>query len=220
MPSPVGIFKDAIGRFRFLELLGQANNPVEFINSGVLFVNREFRVADDVEEENVGDLKLNLLLNLSGQLIHLGTCATEETLNKALSRRDQTLSSPVAVPPLDPPNQLSGRFGPRALREACQEFMGNCQRLLIIVQHLGKQTGLIKQAIFVHRVLGLRDLILLERFLRLASESKAVTEIGSHIRIIESASNRFLVMLDRVGPVLPIVIPIGQGRCRIGRRQS
>jgi len=47
-----------------LELLGQANNPVEFINSGVLFVNRKLRVADDVEEENVRDLKLDLLFNL------------------------------------------------------------------------------------------------------------------------------------------------------------
>jgi hypothetical protein len=47
-------------------LLGQANNPIEFINSGVLFVNGEFRVADDVEEENVRDLELDLLFNLSG----------------------------------------------------------------------------------------------------------------------------------------------------------
>jgi len=46
-----------------LELLGQANNPVEFINSAVLFVNGELRVADDVEEENVRDLKLDLLFN-------------------------------------------------------------------------------------------------------------------------------------------------------------
>jgi hypothetical protein len=51
-----------------LELLGQANNPVEFINSGVLFVNGELRVAHDVEEENVRDLKLDLLFNLSGHI--------------------------------------------------------------------------------------------------------------------------------------------------------
>src|SRR2546423_9521978 len=49
---------------QLLELLGQANNPVEFINSAVLFVNGEFRVADDVEEENVRDLKLDLLFHL------------------------------------------------------------------------------------------------------------------------------------------------------------
>ena len=49
-------FQYTIGRFSFLVLLGQANNPVEFINSGVLLVNGEFRVADDVEEENVRDL--------------------------------------------------------------------------------------------------------------------------------------------------------------------
>jgi hypothetical protein len=49
-------------------LLGQANNPVEFINSGVLFVNGELSVADDVEEENVRDLKLDLLFNFGGHL--------------------------------------------------------------------------------------------------------------------------------------------------------
>jgi hypothetical protein len=31
----------------------------------VLFVNRKLGVADDVEEENVRDLKLDLFLNLS-----------------------------------------------------------------------------------------------------------------------------------------------------------
>ena len=62
-------FSNPIGRFSFLELLGQANNPVEFINSAVLFVNRELRVADNVEEENVRDLKLDLLFNLSGHTI-------------------------------------------------------------------------------------------------------------------------------------------------------
>src|SRR5207237_2787310 len=56
-------FQYTIGRFSFLELLGQANNPVEFINSAVLFVNGELRVADDVEEENVRDLKLDFLFN-------------------------------------------------------------------------------------------------------------------------------------------------------------
>ena len=32
----------------------------------MLFVNGELGVADDVEEENVRDLKLDLLFNLSG----------------------------------------------------------------------------------------------------------------------------------------------------------
>src|SRR3954471_1848027 len=56
--------QDPIGRFSFLVLLRRANNPVEFINSAVLFVNRKLRVADDIEEENVRDLKLDLLFNL------------------------------------------------------------------------------------------------------------------------------------------------------------
>ena len=54
-----------------MELFGQANNPVEFINSAVLFVNGELRVADDVEEENVRDLKLDFLFNLGGHVVKL-----------------------------------------------------------------------------------------------------------------------------------------------------
>ena len=46
---------------------------------------------------------------------------------------------------LEPRNQLSGRFGARALWKAGQKFVRNCQRLLVIMQHLGKQTGLIKK---------------------------------------------------------------------------
>ena len=54
-----------------MELLGSANNLVEFINSGVLFVNGEFRVADDVDEENVCDLKLDFFFNLGGHVVKL-----------------------------------------------------------------------------------------------------------------------------------------------------
>jgi len=49
-------------------LLGQANNPVEFINSGVLFVNRKLRIAHNVDEQDMGDLKLDFLFNFGGHL--------------------------------------------------------------------------------------------------------------------------------------------------------
>ena len=58
-----------------MELLGQANNPVEFINSGVLFVNRKFRVADDVDEQNVRDLKLDLFFNFRRPFGNNLTCS-------------------------------------------------------------------------------------------------------------------------------------------------
>jgi hypothetical protein len=54
-----------------LELLGQANNPVEFINSDVLFVNGEFRVTDDVEKEDMGDFLPDLFFTLGGQVVKL-----------------------------------------------------------------------------------------------------------------------------------------------------
>ena len=47
---------DAVGSFRLLELLGQANDLVEFFNPGVLFINPELRVTDNVDEENMRDL--------------------------------------------------------------------------------------------------------------------------------------------------------------------
>ena len=163
----------------------------QLVEALFLFFEQELGVTDNVDEQDVPDLEFYFWrFDRHGISFYLKT--------PGLTSRFQVKRCPfitAGVSPLEPPNQLSGRFSAGAPREAGQEFMGNCQRLLIVVQHLGKQTGLIKQAVFVHRVLGLRDLILLERFLRLASESKAVTEIGPHIRIIESASNRFLVML-------------------------
>jgi hypothetical protein len=37
-------------------LLGQTNNLVQFLNPGVLLVNRELGVTDNIQEENVRDL--------------------------------------------------------------------------------------------------------------------------------------------------------------------
>ena len=59
MPSPVGNLSLPI-RFRCLELLGQPNNLIEFFNSGVLFVNSEFRIADDVDEKDMRDLEVKI----------------------------------------------------------------------------------------------------------------------------------------------------------------
>ena len=122
------------------------------------------------------------------------------------------------ISPLKLRNQLSGGFGAGALGKAGQEFVRHCQRLLVIVQHLGIQTGLIEQAVFMHGILSLRDLILLKRFLRLTDKSKTIAEIGSHVGIIGAVCDCLLIMIDRVGPVLPVVIPIGKGAGRVGRR--
>jgi hypothetical protein len=81
-----------------LELLGQANNPVEFINSAVLFVNREFRVADDVEEEDMRDLELDLLFNL-GQ--HPVTLRHNKAIHNPVSPRAvETKLAQQKSPPL------------------------------------------------------------------------------------------------------------------------
>lgn len=135
--------------------------------------------------------------------------------NEPISGQTESLAG---VSPLELRNQLSGRFGAGALRKAGQKFVRNCQRLLVIVQHLSKQSGLIQQAVFMHGILSLRDLILLERFLRLTDESKTIAEIGAHIGIIGAFRDCLLIMVDRVGPVLPIVVPIGKCAGRVGRR--
>jgi hypothetical protein len=54
--------------FGSLKLFGCANNPVQFLNRCVLVVNRKLRVANDVDEEDMGDFKLDLFLNLNGHL--------------------------------------------------------------------------------------------------------------------------------------------------------
>src|SRR5262245_45047649 len=46
----------ATGSLCFAELLGKTNNLIQFLNLGVLLVNREFGVTDNVDEEDVRDL--------------------------------------------------------------------------------------------------------------------------------------------------------------------
>src|SRR4029077_16263737 len=58
--------------FGSLKLLGRANNPVQFLNRRVLVVNRKLRVANDVDEQDMRDLKLDLFLNFRSHLwIHM-----------------------------------------------------------------------------------------------------------------------------------------------------
>ena len=61
-------FKQTVRGFGSLKLLGRANKLVSFVNRRVLVVNRKFRVAYNVDEQDMGDLELNLLFNLSGHL--------------------------------------------------------------------------------------------------------------------------------------------------------
>jgi hypothetical protein len=55
--------------FGSLKLLGCANNPVQFLNRRVLVANRKFRVANDVDEQDMGDFELDLFLDLNGHLV-------------------------------------------------------------------------------------------------------------------------------------------------------
>jgi hypothetical protein len=50
--------------FGSLKLFGGANNPVQFLNRRVLVVNRKLRVANGVDEQDMGDFELDLFLNL------------------------------------------------------------------------------------------------------------------------------------------------------------
>ena len=62
-------FNQTARGFGSLKLLGRANNPVQFLNRRVLVVNRKLRVANDVDEQNMGDFELDLLLDLGGHLV-------------------------------------------------------------------------------------------------------------------------------------------------------
>ena len=86
------------------------------------------------------------------------------------------------------------------------------------MQDFGIEARLIKKAVLVLRVFFLRELVLLECFLRLPKKTKTIPEVSPQIGVVGAARDRFLVMLDGVGPVLAIVIPVGQGaRCLGGR---
>jgi len=41
---------------------------VQFVNRRMLVINRKLRVANDVDEQDMGDFELDLVLNLNGQL--------------------------------------------------------------------------------------------------------------------------------------------------------
>ena len=60
----------------------------------------------------------------------------------------------------------------------------------------------------MHGVLGLGNLILLKRFLGFANEPKAIAKIGAHVRIVGAVRDCLLVMLNRVCPVMPVVVPV------------
>ncbi|MDQ3580990.1 MAG: hypothetical protein M3495_04945, partial [Pseudomonadota bacterium] len=103
------------------------------------------------------------------------------------------------------------------MRETRDEFIRGGFGALVFVQHLGEEADLVKETVFVLRILLLRDLILLQRLLRLHEKTEAVAEIGPHVGVVGPERNRFFVVLDRVLPVLPVVIPVSQGAGSVGR---
>ena len=74
-------------------------------------------------------------------------------------------------------DQLSRGLRARALRKARDELARGSFRTLTIVQHFGKECCLVEETILVLRVLPLRRLVLIERFLRLAEETEAIAEL-------------------------------------------
>ena len=61
-----GNFNQATCAFSFLKLLGRANDLIQFINRRALIVNRKLGVTNDVNEKDMGDLELDLFLDLGG----------------------------------------------------------------------------------------------------------------------------------------------------------
>ena len=68
MPSPVGIFNQTTRSFGFLVLIRTANDLVQLVNCRVLLVNRKLGVTNNVDEQDMRDLELDLLFNLSGHI--------------------------------------------------------------------------------------------------------------------------------------------------------
>ena len=52
--------------FRFAELFSAADNLVQQLEQAALLINQQLGVADNVDEEHIGDLELNLFFNLRG----------------------------------------------------------------------------------------------------------------------------------------------------------
>jgi hypothetical protein len=61
-------------------LFGQTNNLVQFLNLGVLLVNRELGVTDNVQKEDMRDFKFDLFLNFGGHLDLHGNARRDDTL--------------------------------------------------------------------------------------------------------------------------------------------
>src|SRR6266508_3070676 len=78
---------------------------------------------------------------------------------------------------------------------------------------------MVEEAILVLRVMSLRYLVLIQRFLRFAEETVAIAEISAHIGIIASEGDRLLVVLDCVRPILPVIVPV-RGRDVAGPTSS
>jgi hypothetical protein len=51
------------------KLFGRSNNPIPFLNCRVLVVNRKLRVANYVDEQDMGYFELDLFLALNGHLV-------------------------------------------------------------------------------------------------------------------------------------------------------
>jgi hypothetical protein len=58
-----------VSGFGSLKLFGDANNPVQFLNRRMLVINRKLRIANDVDEQDMGDFELDLVLDLNGHLV-------------------------------------------------------------------------------------------------------------------------------------------------------
>src|SRR5438874_1529836 len=65
-PVTGGNFNQAARGFGVLKLLGRANDLIQFINRRALIVNRKLGVTNDVNEKDMGDLELDLFLDLGG----------------------------------------------------------------------------------------------------------------------------------------------------------
>src|SRR5712692_2603396 len=94
-PVTGGDLDQARRGFGVLKLLGPANGLSQFINRRALLINRKLGVANDVDEEDVGDLELNLFFNFARHRCLLTTsCLSARARRRSFRSADRRAADP------------------------------------------------------------------------------------------------------------------------------
>ena len=83
---------------RPIEMFGIADDLIKHVEQSPLLVRYELGIADNVDEEHIGDLKLDLLLNLRRTLREIVAAMRARPLDHSLGARSGQLGLAVSTP--------------------------------------------------------------------------------------------------------------------------